>query len=356
MGQSGGSRLQQAIASPHAGRRIASIPGERGTNLRERRISLDGGLSQENYLAFVIYSNKEYHFGSPEVATDSQDFDVTVTKGLSYPFPVYTHECRNRYLLRRTASDIRMMPAKMCVVSIILSGEIMIRQNGRAVRMSSNQLTVIDLSEPYLVDLIPYSSSGFKSIYTYVPSGIINSDVCPSMPRIIEMSDDKVAAISALLQTLFDHGLSLPHLSAQSVFDAILLHINSGSKLTQSRHSRKSENSTSDDERWYQVISYINLMYSNSLLDLASVAQEIGISQRSLNYLFSQHGTTFSQTLWDLRLSIVRDWLSDPSMNNMAIQQMAAAAGFKSAAHLSTFFKSRMSYSPREFRRRMGRR
>lgn len=207
-----------------------------------------------------------------------------------------------------------------------------------------------------MIDVNTPNDVGFKSIFTYIPSRMISTDACPHMPYIMDMNPGEVSVVTALLSILFDQGSNLSHSCTQSIFDAILFQVNNGNKLSRSINLNKLNILTSDDDRWHQVVSYINLMYSNSLLDVVSVAQEVGISQRSLNYLFSQKGTTFSKILWDLRLSVVKDWLSDASMNEVPIKQIAADAGFKSAAHLSTFFKSHMSCSPREFRRRANRR
>lgn len=339
---------RRPIAPPIRGRRAIS-------GARERSVTISGELDEENYRAYLSYSDKEYCFGSPEATDDSHSLDLTLTKGLSYPYPVYMHTCSNRYILRRTLSDIRKKPAKTCILSIILKGDLNIRQGGRSMKMSSNQLTLIDLTEPYMIDILPPADEEFESIFTYLPSHTISKHICPYMPHVLDMNRNEVSAISALLYTLFDHGAYLPHYSCQAIFDAILFRINSGNKINGPVDMGKQGIVTSDDDRWHQVVSYIHLMYSNNLLDAVSVAREIGVSQRSLNYLFAQNGTTFSKILWDLRLSVVRDWLSDPSMREVTIQKMASDAGFKSAAHLSTFFRSRMKCSPREFRMRMAR-
>ncbi len=321
-----------------------------GLNSRERILRISGELDEENYRAYVKYSNSEYRFGSPEATDDSHSLDLTLKKGLSYPYPVYTHTCSNRYILRRALSDIREIPAKACIISIIISGHLTIRQNGDVMTMSSNQMTLIDLTEPYMIEIFPPPGAEFKSIFTYVPARMIRPEACPRMPCILDMDEYEVSAMSSLLFNLFENGFCLSYQSSVSMFDAIISQINSEIKHNKRCHLRDSHIVTADDDRWHQIVSYVNLMYSNSLLDAVSVAKEVGISQRSLNYLFAKHGTTFSKTLWDLRLSVVRNWLSDPSMDGVAIQQLAIDAGFKSAAHLSTFFKSRTGCTPREFR------
>lgn len=319
---------------------------------RTKSISINGIFGRDKYIEYIQYSSREHHFGRPEVSTAGQSFRVNYKKGVSYPYPVYIHSSRDKYTVRRTPADIRLEPAEMCALVIVISGKMIVNQGGRSLLVTEDELVLMPMNKPYAVEHVPASRAPFKVIYTVLPARTINPDgSLLDLPRLIDIRVDHVRTLRALFSVLLEHGDALSYSSARSIFDAIfgqLIPIRT--KDGCQGMTRSSQDAGSIDDRWHGALSYIYMMYSNRLLDAASTARALDISKRSLAYLFRQHGTTFSRVLWDFRLSLARDWLLAPAMQNITIQQLAFAAGFKSAAHFSTLFKARMNCSPKNFR------
>lgn len=86
-------------------------------------------------------------------------------------------------------------------------------------------------------------------------------------------------------------------------------------------------------------------------LSVEALADEMGLSVRSLYRAFAQHGDTPSSWLWRLRLETARERLASPRWRAMSITAIAYSVGFNDSAHFSRSFRKTFGISPRESRR-----
>ena len=84
-------------------------------------------------------------------------------------------------------------------------------------------------------------------------------------------------------------------------------------------------------------------------VDFASLAQRLGMSQRSFNRRFKQAlGTHPGEYLKDLRLQQARELLRD---SNLSIAEIGYRVGYADAGHFSTRFRLAMAQSPSDYRK-----
>jgi AraC family transcriptional regulator of adaptative response / methylphosphotriester-DNA alkyltransferase methyltransferase len=89
--------------------------------------------------------------------------------------------------------------------------------------------------------------------------------------------------------------------------------------------------------------------YRDDDLSLASVAHEIATSRRQLQRAFSEvGGTSFSRELQRVRMARAAQLLLGSSL---AVQDVAAAVGYRQAAQFAKVFRRHHGAAPSSFRR-----
>jgi transcriptional regulator GlxA family with amidase domain len=89
--------------------------------------------------------------------------------------------------------------------------------------------------------------------------------------------------------------------------------------------------------------------YGDEDLSLASVAHEIATSRRQLQRAFAEvGGTSFSRELQRIRMARAAQLLLDGSR---AVQDVAAAVGYRQAAQFAKVFRRHHGVAPSSFRR-----
>lgn len=87
-------------------------------------------------------------------------------------------------------------------------------------------------------------------------------------------------------------------------------------------------------------------------LDADMLADEFGLSRRSLYRLFAETGSTPRRWLANLRLDLAQQWLRDPTSPHRSVCQVAFAAGFNDSSHFARLFKRRFGTPPASLRTR----
>jgi len=84
-------------------------------------------------------------------------------------------------------------------------------------------------------------------------------------------------------------------------------------------------------------------------LEIADLAEQVGISRRQLERLFTGHvGTTPAQFYMDLRIARAHALLNE---TDLSVAEIAAATGFNSASQMGARFRKRYGMSPRAYRK-----
>ena len=96
--------------------------------------------------------------------------------------------------------------------------------------------------------------------------------------------------------------------------------------------------------------AHIEANLNNPDLDPPQVAAAVGVSLRSLQELFREHGHNVSAWIWQRRLENAGRRLSDPAWLHVRIGELAYGCGFVDQAHFSRSFRDRYGLSPRDFR------
>lgn len=99
-----------------------------------------------------------------------------------------------------------------------------------------------------------------------------------------------------------------------------------------------------------RVKAYIIEHLSDADLSPPAVASVLGLSLRSLYYLFEDEGTTVCRFIQDARLDQCKREIEDTRMLARSVTDIALHWGFKDPAHFSRTFRKRFGATPRECR------
>lgn len=98
------------------------------------------------------------------------------------------------------------------------------------------------------------------------------------------------------------------------------------------------------------IRGYINVHLADPNLDLPTVCQRFGLSERAVQKLFARTGSTFSRTLLQARLDRVASHLRSPEHARSTVTEVALAWGFNDPSYFSRAFKAHFGVTAREYR------
>jgi len=107
----------------------------------------------------------------------------------------------------------------------------------------------------------------------------------------------------------------------------------------------------SGDQHPDELIAQIQFWMTHnlsSLLSLSDVAQQFGISQRSLTRRFKAATNSSATQYWQrLRIEAVKELLAS---SNLTIQEIAFEVGYQDQGHVTRLFRRALGISPKEYR------
>lgn len=85
-------------------------------------------------------------------------------------------------------------------------------------------------------------------------------------------------------------------------------------------------------------------------LSVGDIANAVGISERQLARIFSDHDIGVAEYVSDTRLSLAHEMLSSARMDGLTIGQIARRTGYQHPSHFSRSFKAKYGATAREIR------
>lgn len=228
-----------------------------------------------------------------------------------------------------------------------VSGDVTVRHYGREVGLSTGDLVLMDSREACTIDV---GDDGTQSMVLTLPRDMLsqmrpNADNLYAHPIASRRGVGRM--LSAILQSLdVDPG-------EEGDDDAIAM------SVTMSLLDKALDRAQPDAGRRLRAAQQIERMRAwaaprigDPELDADMLADEFGLSRRSLYRLFAEAGSTPHRWLANLRLDVAQQWLRDPTSPYRSVCQVAFAAGFNDSSHFARLFKRRFGAPPASLRTR----
>jgi AraC-like DNA-binding protein len=225
----------------------------------------------------------------------------------------------------RTADLIHANHDDAHIVMLQISGTARVQQGERSRMMSPGEIDVVQADRPYVLDFPrPFSQYVIK-----LPRGTqpVGGAISPTAARFVR----------SLARDLLDPDLE-PDAICDEVTARAVQELLCGSAL-QSAASRRAP------DLYGMAIAMIREKMVEPLLGRAHVAEELGVSVRTLARAFAMRGTTFDRALWNCRLEAAYEALLS-NRGSANVTDVALRYGFSDSSHFTRRFKTRFGTTP----------
>lgn len=229
-------------------------------------------------------------------------------------------------------------------VSLMLEGSCFMCQDGRDVVLEPGDIAVYDTTHPYTLAF----DANMQSIVTIFPK------------RLVELSDDRVAALTATALGRDDPlGAMVGSVLGQLAGRLDLVNATIGWRLARNavdlvnillRDSLGEERALPADRLLDRIYAYIDDHLADPGLSPAHIAEAHFISVRYLQVLFQHAGVPVSTYVRTRRLERCRTDLADPGLAGETLSTIASRWSFADLPHFSRTFKSAYGTTPSAFR------
>jgi AraC family transcriptional activator of tynA and feaB len=225
----------------------------------------------------------------------------------------------------RTADLIRSNHDDAHIVMLQISGTACVGQGERSRIMSPGALDVVTADRPYVLEFPrPFSQYVIKLPRSAQPVGSV---ISPTAARFVR----------SLARDLLD-----PDVEPDGICDEVTAR--AIQELLCGRPRQHPISSRAPD-LYSLAVAIIREKMFEPLLGRSRVAEELGVSIRTLARAFAMHGTTFDRSLWNCRLEAAYEALLS-NRANISITEVALRHGFSDSSHFTRRFRTRFGVTP----------
>jgi len=240
------------------------------------------------------------------------------------------------HVAERTVRDIRRRPSGVMLLTAVLSGEICV--------YDSDGVDMVRPGQAILTDADVASMRGYargEQLLLTVPKPVYQ-DIAPAgvppLRRVFDLSARASghAAGAALVRLMRETLYTADTTDVQGLEDDVLRLL--GLMVVGPR--------AGDPESQFEAArTFIHQHLTDPTLSASRVAAALGVSERQVSRIFSQHGGV-ARWITDQRLERARASLASPGQRSVG--QVARQCGFGSQSYFARVFKQRFAVSPRE--------
>jgi len=225
----------------------------------------------------------------------------------------------------RTAGLIRSSHDDAHIVMLQISGAALIQQGERHRAMSPGGFDVVQADRPYILD--------FPNLFSQYVIKLPRS----TQPVAQYISPTVARFVRSLARDLLD-----PDIEPDGVSDEVTAR--ALQELLCGRPPEAGHRHRAPD-LYSLAVAMIREKIFEPLLGRERVAQELGVSVRTLARAFAIRGTTFDRSLWDHRLEAAHEALLS-GRGSASITEIALRHGFSDSSHFTRRFKARYGATP----------
>ena len=249
---------------------------------------------------------------------------------------------RTARLIRRSASDSYR-------IDLLVSGQMMVEQDGRRSSLGSGDFTLIDQSRP-----ARWTTSAERSVAAWFPRALL-----PLPPnQVARLTAVRIPGDHGIRALLSSFARQLPrHLDDYGAVDGARLgtavvDVVTAALATWLELGRKLPPDSRQRALLMRVHSFIEARLGDPALSPSTIAAAHYISVRSLHNLFEAQPHTVAGWIRQRRLERCRRDLLDPALRARPVSAIAARWGLTDPAHFTRIFRAAYGVPPGEYRLR----
>ena len=281
---------------------------------------------------------------NPEVVSDAP-FAGEVTAHSLSTFNLTTISSVAQHIYRGK-SEIIANPMEVFFLNLQVQGTCRMSQGGREALIGPGEFSVVDATEPYLVD---YLTDGWQQFSFRIPRCLLLPHLkSPNLAMATTVGKDSgigsltVDFLGSIARNVEKFSADEARLGA-NVVDLIAM------SLGASKGDHEGRRGVVRKEMGASILNFVDANIADPELSPAKVAAHFRISPRYLHKLLEESGKSFGRVLLERRLerSAMDILAAGP---HTAISEVAYRWGFNDLSHFSRTFRQRYGCSPSEFR------
>lgn len=248
--------------------------------------------------------------------------------------------------LERAAREPHLTAQDAYFAVVLLSGDYVLEQAGKEVRLQPGDLTIYDATEMHKI----HCPRDFTKLIVTIPRPIFRERVVGlehCLALRIPGAEGVGAVASDLIRSAARHAGELAPQQFCALSDHVLdlLTLAVGAVRPAQASASRSRASA-----LCRVKRLIEAGLADFDLDPALIARRSGLSVRYINDLFGDEDTSLMRYVWRRRLEKCRKDLRDPRHKGDQVSDIAFSWGFSDTSHFSRTFKRAFGSSPRAYR------
>lgn len=252
------------------------------------------------------------------------------------------------HTVRRTPNLISQHDPRFYKLSLQLSGQAVLEQDGRRADLGPGDLAIYDTHRPYALHF-PEPSRTMVMVIPRGPVELTAEQIAGVTATCFSQDRGFGRIVNPFFVELCNSIEQLPGAyGARLVHSALDLMV---TMLAQELDSRCEEPSSSTGSLHREIREYILNHLSDETMTPASIAAAHFVSLRYLYTIFAEDGETISAWIRTRRLEHIRRDLLDPIHAQRTVSWIAGRWGLHDAAHFSRMFKAEYGESPSVYRR-----
>jgi len=291
---------------------------------------------------------QEYYRGDFWIE-DTPTIDVRSIRKTVGPISIIRQRSATNLFFRRTRQHIREDPTDLSILWFVKSGTIAFSNQLGSKVAEAGQIAITRSMSPFLLECTVGQNGIHEILHIAVPTHILRDFIPHDLSNAVFIHSDlpEFRIAERMLSDVFDDDDGLTDASARRLVETALELIGNGTRsCVGSIRSRQ----TVTDRRMDDLMRYIEVHLSDHSLSATMVADACGVSRRYISWLFRTKGTSFSEVIWEKRLTKAKSWLEKSNPREVSIFEIAYSVGFKSSAHFSRKFKLAYNVNPRDCR------
>jgi AraC-like DNA-binding protein len=292
--------------------------------------------------------NQEYYLGDYSIDA-SPVVDVTAEKKAVGACSIVRLRSKSLMCFRRSWSHIREDATDVAVLWFVKRGRLHITHQAGTSVAKAGDLVYTESVSPFYMECRIDDDMMHEVLHIIVPTHVLRHFVPYKLTTgfCISAAGLRFDIAERLFNDIFEDAGELTEEVTQVLFNSALTVVSDAIK---DRLTNASARQRISDERLQDVLWFIESHISDPKLSIATIATGCRISPRYLSSLLKAHRTSYTRLVWERRLKIASEWLSQSRVEDVSIREIAYRVGFKSPEHFSRRFKRAYEVSPCDYR------
>ncbi len=251
------------------------------------------------------------------------------------------------HVAERCSTGISRSESGTLVFNFVLSGSLVAEQDGRIAQLRTGDATLCDADRPYKL----HQREAFELACIRIPRNVLASRI-GHLQRLTALNfserSELAPIVFAYLSRLVERAPNIGDNAAVKVsrnFTELLL-----AMVAEFAESSQPSLTEYRGLALVRVKDVVERSIGNPNVSSATIASELKLSQRYINQLLEDEGTSLSRYIWSRRLERCAEQLKNSALRGRSVSQIALENGFNDLSHFSKAFRNRFGSSPRSYR------